>query len=115
MRSYPSLKSVFVFFAVTVAFNTQAKSLEEAVAHALEIHPELRALFYQYKSLEKDVEIAKSGWYPKADAYLELGVGKRDNAQSRLGREDEDIQPVEYGVTIEQLLFDGFFTEENIS
>ena len=115
MISKPSLSTVFVFCAATMACSAQAKSLEEAVAQALEIHPELRALFYQYKSLEKDVEIAKSGWYPKADAYLELGIGKRDNAQSRLGREDEEIKPVEYGVTIEQLLFDGFFTEENVS
>ncbi len=115
MKPVKSFQSVLLICLAGAMNTASAKSLEEAVAQALEIHPEVRALFYQYKSLEKDIEIAKSGWYPKADAYVELGIGTRDNVQSRTGTEDEDIEPVEYGLTIEQLLFDGFFTEENIS
>ncbi len=96
------------------ANSASAKSLEEAVAQALEINPEIRSLFYQYKSIEQDVKIAKSGWYPTADAYFNAGIGTRDNQQSRLEREDDDFEPVSYGISIEQILFDGFFTSENV-
>ncbi|MUH71429.1 TolC family protein [Psychrosphaera haliotis] len=108
------IKFIIVNATFLLSFAAQAKSLEQAVAKALEIHPDVRALFYQYKSMEQDIEIAKSGYYPTADLYANAGIGERDNVQSRLGSEDEEFEPVSYGISIEQILFDGFFTQENV-
>lgn len=88
----------------------QAKSLEESVATAFNTNPELRQVYHQYKVSEQVHQGANSGWYPSLDLQASIGTGEQDTASSRSGLEDESIEPVEWSVTLRQLLFDGFFT-----
>ncbi|WP_111977778.1 TolC family outer membrane protein [Algibacillus agarilyticus] len=92
-----------------------AKSLEETVAYAFNTNPELKEVFHRYKSTLEEQKIAESGWYPSIDINASIGAGKQDTPESRLGSQGESIKPLSYGITLSQILFDGFFTSENIN
>ncbi|NTS75630.1 TolC family outer membrane protein [Catenovulum sp. SM1970] len=92
-----------------------AKSLEQTVATAFNTNPELKAVYHRYRSSEQVFKEAKGGWYPSIDLSASVGVGEQDSQQTRANIEDEEIEPISYGITLEQLLFDGFYTSENIN
>ena len=93
----------------------QATSLEEAVATSFNTNPQLREYFHKYKERAEDLKIAEAGWLPSVDLTAAIATGEQDTPQSRLGLVEEEIQPLNYGITLTQVLFDGFFTSENIS
>lgn len=53
--------------------NINAQSLEEAVAKALDTHPDIRQAFARFKAKEEDVNRASAGYFPTID--LTVGYG----------------------------------------
>jgi len=95
--------------------SAQATSLEEAVATAFNTNPQLREYFHKYKERIEDLKIAEAGWMPSVDLTASIAAGEQDTPQTRLGIADDEIEPFNYGITLTQVLFDGFYTPENIS
>lgn len=91
-----------------------AQSLEEAVATAFNTHPLLKRAYHTYKQAEQVKEGALAGWYPSIDLNAGYGRGRQDTPESRAGIEGKDIRPIEYGISLRQILFDGFFTPANV-
>jgi adhesin transport system outer membrane protein len=99
--------------------NINAQSLEEAVATALDTHPDIRQSFARFKSKEEDVNRASSGYFPTIDLTAGYGYEYTDtpgNRRSAIDGEDgtTELARGEFGISIRQMLFDGMFTSNEI-
>ena len=107
--------SISALFSV----NLNAQSLEQAVATALDSHPDIRQSFARFKSKEEDVNRASAGYFPTI--YLTAGYGyeytdtpgnRRNAVEGDDGR--TELTRGEFGISIRQMLFDGMFTSNEI-
>ncbi|AWB66961.1 channel protein TolC [Saccharobesus litoralis] len=108
--AYATLALVLCQFS----FSVYARSLEQTVAVAFNTNPDLKQVYHNYKAVLQEHNVAQSGWYPTLDLEASIGVGRQDSPESRASLQNESIKPLSYGLTLSQLLFDGFFTSENI-
>lgn len=95
-----------------------AMTLEQAVAHTLDSNPDLRAAFNRFKAREEQVSQAISGYMPTVDITGGWGWEQTDSpaTRRRFGREDGDfeLKRGEAGISIRQMLFDGFYTASEV-
>lgn len=95
-----------------------AMTLEQAVAHTLDSNPDLRAAFNRFKAREEQVSQAISGYMPTVDITGGWGWEQTDSpaTRRRFGREDGDfeLKRGEAGISIRQILFDGFYTPSEV-
>jgi adhesin transport system outer membrane protein len=96
-----------------------AQSLEQAVALALDTHPDIRQAFARFKSKEEDVNRASAGYLPTIDITAGYGYEYTDspsNRRSDLGFDDGETElgRGEFGVSLRQMLFDGMFTSSEV-
>ncbi|EWH09377.1 TolC family type I secretion outer membrane protein [Catenovulum agarivorans DS-2] len=110
------IKSVVstVFAGTCLSLPVTAKSLEEAVATAFNTNPELKAAYHRYKSAYHAHEGSQGAWLPSIDLRANIGQGKQNTPESRAGIEKEQIKPIEYNLSLQQILFDGFFSSNEI-
>ncbi|MFB0979304.1 MAG: TolC family outer membrane protein [Alteromonadaceae bacterium] len=106
---------------LSVLLSTQinAQSLEEAVAYALDSHPDIRQSFARFKSKEEDVNRASAGYFPTIDLTAGYGYEHTDNPGNRrssLGFSDGETEydRGEFGISLRQVIFDGMFTGNEI-
>ena len=96
-----------------------AQSLEQAVAQALDTHPDVRQSFGKFKSLEEQVNQASAGYLPTIDLTAGYGYEYTDspgNRRSQLGKSDgeTELRRGEFGLSVRQMLFDGFYTSSDV-
>jgi len=97
-----------------------AQSLESAVAHALDSHPDIRQSFARFKSKEEDVNRASAGYLPTIDLTAGYGYeytdtpGNRKSAIGTNGDGTTNLTPGEFGISLRQIIFDGMFTSNEI-
>ncbi|WP_325893775.1 TolC family outer membrane protein [Grimontia sp. NTOU-MAR1] len=115
-KSVAALAVAVVLLPSTVA----AQSLEQAVASALDTHPQIRQAFNRFKASEELINQAESGYYPTID--FDAGIGRewtespstrRDSAQYGVDEEVE-LTRREIGVSLRQVLFNGFQTTNEV-
>lgn len=95
-----------------------SQTLEQAVARSLESHPQIRQAFARYKAREQAIEQAEAGYYPTLDATAGVGWERTDTPATRRDTttDDEvDLTRRELGVSLRQMLFDGFRTQNEVS
>ncbi|NRA82508.1 MAG: TolC family outer membrane protein [Gammaproteobacteria bacterium] len=96
-----------------------AQSLEQAVAQALDTHPDVRQSFGKFKSLEEQVNQASAGYLPTLDLTAGYGyeyTNSPGNRRSQLGKSDgeTELRRGEFGLSVRQMLFDGFYTSSDV-
>ncbi|RXJ73821.1 channel protein TolC [Veronia nyctiphanis] len=115
------LKRGIFSLAMAAAFApalASAQTVEQAVALAIDNSPELRQAFHRYKVRQEDVKQAESGYYP--DVNVNAGIGREwtDSPSTRNSTQSDEYVGLtrrEVGVTLKQMLFDGFFTSSEVS
>ncbi len=95
------------------------QTLEQAVAQTLDTNPELRLAFNRFKAREEQVNQAIAGYMPTVDITGGYGYEYTDSPATRrrlAGTLDDEIELKrgEFGVSIKQMLFDGFFTSSEV-
>ena len=60
-----------------------SQSLEQAVAHTLDGHPEIRAAFTRFKVNEEQVGQAQAGYWPTLDFTGGIGYEYTDSPSTR--------------------------------
>ncbi|MBR9728194.1 TolC family outer membrane protein [Shewanella intestini] len=98
-------------------------SLEEAVAHTLDTHPEIRIAFNRFKVREEQVNQAYSGYMPTVDITAGYGWEQTDSPSTRrkagLGDVSQggtmELYRGEASVSLKQMLFDGFYTSSEVN
>lgn len=109
----------FLSLAALYSVNIKAQSLEAAVATALDTHPDIRQAFARFKSKEEDVNRAFAGYFPTIDLTAGYGYEYTDtpgNRRSAINGNDGETELArgEFGVSIQQILFDGMYTSNEI-
>ncbi|WWL36586.1 TolC family outer membrane protein [Shewanella khirikhana] len=98
--------------------SASAMTLEQAVAHTLDSNPELRAAFNRFKAREEQVNQAIAGYMPTVDLTGGYGWEQTDSPSTRrrFGRDNGDfeLERGEAGISIRQMLFDGFYTSSEV-
>lgn len=100
--------------------NINAQSLEEAVAKALDTHPDIRQAFARFKAKEEDVNRASAGYFPTIDLTVGYGYEYTDtpgNRRSAVNGDDgkTELARGEFGLSIKQILFNGMYTSSEVS
>jgi adhesin transport system outer membrane protein len=98
---------------------SNAQSLEQAVATALDTHPDIRQSFARFKSKEEDVNRAAAGYLPTIDLTAGYGYEYTDTPSNRRSAFDDqdgktELARGEFGISIKQMLFDGMFTSNEV-
>ena len=105
--------------SVLCSINLNAQSLEQAVATALDSHPDIRQSFARFKAKEEDVNRASAGYFPTIDLTAGYGYEYTDtpgNRRSAINGDDgkTELARGEFGISIKQILFDGMYTSNDI-
>ena len=100
------LLSSFVFISLN------AQTLKSSLSEVLSSNPIILERLQNYKSTQKDIDLAQAAYYPSLD--LKLGYGyenseKRNQVNDTLNRKDE-FNVYQNSLTYAQNLFDGFST-----
>ncbi len=111
-----SIPIVALSAALVVALPARGKTLEQTVAETLDSHPQVRLEYNRFKAREEQVNQARSDYLPQIDLYGRYGYRQSDTptGRSRSGDHDLETTPTEAGISISQLIFDGFATSANV-
>lgn len=107
--------------SVLLPASALAQTLEQAVAYTLDTHPEIRQAFNRFKGREEQVNQAFAGYLPTVDLTAGYGWEQTDSPstrrQAQTSSDDDkvDLDRRELGVSLKQILFDGFFTSSEVS
>ncbi|MBB1271057.1 TolC family outer membrane protein [Shewanella sp. SR44-3] len=123
--THTGLKLTAVALAIMLSSTAQAQTLEQAVAHTLDSNPELRIAFNRFKAREEQVNQAYAGYMPTVDVSGGYGWEQTDSVSTRRrvngpsqGDVDSDgkidLERGELGISIKQMLFDGFYTSSEV-
>ncbi|WP_432653800.1 TolC family outer membrane protein [Shewanella jiangmenensis] len=103
---------------ILLPMSASALTLEQAVAHTLDSNPDLRAAFNRFKAREEQVSQAVAGYMPTVDLTGGYGWEQTDSPSTRrrFGRDNGDfeLERGEAGISIRQMLFDGFYTPSEV-
>nr|WP_235838638.1 TolC family outer membrane protein [Cognaticolwellia aestuarii] len=96
--------------------NLNAQSLEQAVASALDSHPDIRQAFARFKAKEEDVNRASAGYLPTIDLTAGYGYEYTDTPSNRRSNDTgkTELARGEFGLSIKQILFDGMYTSSEV-
>jgi len=100
-----------------------AKTLKEAAETAVATHPEVGQLRFSRRAIEQELRATRGGYLPQLDVRGAIGHEWTNNNATRTregrGRFGEsgwvDMNRYEAGVSLRQLLFDGFGTDSEVS
>jgi adhesin transport system outer membrane protein len=98
-----------------------AETLKEAAERAVATHPEVDQLRYSRRSVEQELRATRGGYLPQIDVRGAVGHEwtNNDTTRTRLGRINGengwvDMNRYDAGVSLRQLLFDGFGTDHDV-
>jgi len=98
-----------------------AKTIKEAAERAVNTHPEVGQARFNKRAIEQELRGARGGYLPSIDARGSIGHEWRNdaNTRARLRGPTEsgwsDMNRYEAGVSLRQLIFDGFGTDSEVN
>ncbi|MCL1091339.1 TolC family outer membrane protein [Shewanella profunda] len=122
-RPFQCSKIAMVLSFILLPLSAQSQTLEQAVAHTIDTNPDLRAAFNRFKAREEQVNQAIAGYMPTIDITGGYGYEQTDSVSTRRRKNvgDVDSEGVaelnrgELGVSLKQMLFDGFYTSSEVN
>ena len=85
-------------------------TLKEVAQQAVLNSPEVTSKWHNYKAAEEEIGVARGGLLPRVD--LNAGIGRENLKQPNT--ETLDYTRTNYGLSLNQLLFDGFATYNDV-
>lgn len=121
-RQFQCSKIAIVLSLILLPLSAQSQTLEQAVAHTLDTNPDLRVAFNRFKAREEQVNQAIAGYMPTIDVTGGYGYEQTDSVSTRrrpnVGEVDSkgvaELNRGEFGVSLKQMLFDGFYTSSEV-
>lgn len=112
MKNLRSLISVAVIAALPLAANAEIPaSLRDAARKAVVSNPEVQARWHAFRAAEEDQQVARGGYLPQVD--LQGSVGREKLKQP--GASSDSYTHRNIGVTLDQMVYDGFFTRSEVA
>lgn len=121
-RQFQCSKLAAVLSVILLPLSAQSQTLEQAVAYTLDTNPDLRVAFNRFKAREEQVNQAIAGYMPTIDVTGGYGYEQTDSVSTRrrpnVGDVDSsgvaELNRGEFGVSLKQMLFDGFYTSSEV-
>ncbi len=121
-QQFQCSKLAIVLSVILLPLSAHSQTLEQAVAHTLDTNPDLRVAFNRFKAREEQVNQAIAGYMPTVDITGGYGYEQTDSISTRrrpnVGDVDSDgvaeLNRGEFGVSLKQMLFDGFYTSSEV-
>ncbi|WP_111873021.1 TolC family outer membrane protein [Aeromonas bivalvium] len=112
-----TIVAMIVSGAIFLPDLAQAQSLEQSVAQTLATHPKIKEAFDLYQARMYQHDGAKGGYYPTVDLRAGVGYEETDSPTTRVGGPgiDDTLTRKEAGLSLRQMLFDGFDVSSNVS
>ncbi|MCK7632032.1 TolC family outer membrane protein [Shewanella sp. JNE10-2] len=118
-RPFQCSKIAMVLSLILLPLSTQSQTLEQAVAHTIDTNPDLRVAFNRFKAREEQVNQAMAGYMPTIDITGGYGYEQTDSVSTRrrvdLSDGTNELNRGEFGVSLKQMLFDGFYTSSEVN
>ncbi len=89
-----------------------AMPLEDYVSDTILAHPAIREQIHVYRQVEKDRDIAKSGWHPSID--LTASTGTYETESPATGQVNREYESNRAELSVTQNLFNGFETQNQV-
>ena len=100
----------------TVGTLSYAASLEEVVTQGLSSSPDVQRAINSRNAVYQEVRQAKAGYLPSVDVTGGYGYEWTNNTSTRAnGDDDVELMRGEAGLSIRQMIFDGFATSSEVS
>ncbi|AVV84990.1 TolC family outer membrane protein [Shewanella putrefaciens] len=122
-RPFQCSKIAMVLSLILLPLSAQSQTLEQAVAHTIDTNPDLRVAFNRFKAREEQVNQAMAGYMPTIDITGGYGYEQTDSVSTRRRKNVGDVDSKgvaelnrgEFGVSLKQMLFDGFYTSSEVN
>lgn len=91
-------------------------SIEKAVLIGVATNPQYGVVANNRRATDEELRQAKGLFLPSLDARGNAGIERTDNNTTRAnGNDDENFYPTRAGITLTQMLFDGFYAKSEVS
>lgn len=104
------LTLAFPLLAIAGEATPLGVTLKEVAQKAVLNSPEVTSKWHNYKAADEEIGVARGGYFPRVD--LTVGSGKESLKQPGLG--DRSYTRSGYLVSLNQMLFDGFATRNEV-
>lgn len=95
-----------------------AQDLPETMRKALEHNPEVLITVDDRNAIEQEIRAGWAGYLPRVDVFAGIGGERSNNPSTRASTGKNgylDLHRTEEGIRITQMLFDGFFTRNEVA
>jgi len=99
-----------IFVCLFLEPKLSAISLEDAVLNTLQTNPGVKEHVHNLKSVDKDRDVALSGYYPKLDLSMGMGLAKQKNTPSFNEQSGGQVLRTDNSITASMNVFNGFDT-----
>ncbi|EHD20541.1 MULTISPECIES: TolC family outer membrane protein [Brenneria] len=94
---------------------THADTIQDAIKHSLNTHPEVSASINSRFSADHDLRAAKGAYLPSVTLNAGIGREETDSASTRSsGNHRVELRRSESGINVSQMVFDGFATSSEV-
>lgn len=104
------LMIVLVWAAAGTAQAALPEPVRQAILEAVNTNPEVQRRWHAFLASEQEQKVARGGYYPQVD--LQLSAARQWQDSNEFGRVDRD--PLSAALTLNQMLYDGFFTRSEV-
>ena len=102
------LGMTFLFGVVVLPAPIVAMELNDFVADSISAHPSIRERVHVFRQVERDRDIANSGWRPSLD--LEASTGTYETESPSTGQQKREYESSRAELSLTQNIFNGFDT-----
>lgn len=103
-----------VFLALSLTGPVSAETITGALAKAYKFNSAFNSARAGLRATDENVPLAKSGYRPKINAQGEVSYTSQYASRSGLGGASSRIRAGSVGIQLDQMLFDGFQTRNNV-
>lgn len=104
----------FAFFLLMISFSSHAESLTEVIQRTLETNPDVLITVNNRRAAAQELRQAEGGYWPSLELTGGYGRESSDNSSTRSFGKEVTLTRQELGLTLSQMLFDGFSTHYRV-
>jgi adhesin transport system outer membrane protein len=108
-------KLPIIFFMSLLSYIAQADTLTEVIQRTLETNPEVLITVNKHRATTQNLKQTRGGYWPTIELTGGFGRERSDNVTTRNLGGDVSLTRQEMGLTLSQMLFDGFNVKHKIA
>ncbi|MDM8568314.1 TolC family outer membrane protein [Thiotrichales bacterium HSG1] len=105
----------YLILTLLMSLNVSAETLNEIIQHTLTTNPDMLITIQNYHASKQTIKQVQGGYLPSLELHAGYGSENSDNTTTRKFIDDDiTLTRSEIGLTLSQMLFDGFKTKYGV-